>query len=269
MQDDQSLPHINLQMLGVLSFLHRIKAPIIFAILLFLWSVYYSPHPLIFFLILLLGMTIFQAITNYVSLASLLEDDVLPQPIPTQKFDRLLEDLKTEAVKIERLGFEEIDRYYIKRITYESVVFLFKHRQNNIYWEMTQVVRRIRYCSIFSEFDSGLYLTSLAIASGHFPRPTHSYLQALAQANYSTLLEVHQDALEIFEDHGHTAIAIPSENFQEHYLKVGKKFICHIMTIPLWYVKMTAWVLLKAGKKYQVPIREQLAKKIIKIPYNC
>ncbi|MBD2460873.1 hypothetical protein H6G89_07430 [Oscillatoria sp. FACHB-1407] len=236
-----------------------------FAILMVTWSTLFQIPLIIYNLLLLPGFALLIAWFNYAGLACVFLDEFIPHDIPERKFAKALKALEAEAVKIQQLGFEEIDRFYVKT-RFDLIELVFKHQHENIALSLLCFVGRATYISLSTELNNEVLVTTSSVKLSNFPRPSTSYLQTLGNTDHYLLLEAHKDAIEIFVDHGYSPVDMFQEPWRSRFLRLERYFIRYIMTIPFWALKMYFWVFTKPGKKYQVTIREQLARQIIQIP---
>lgn len=224
-----------------------------------------SPPWYVFLGLLLTLMVVGQLAANYLLImANLYPPDF--QVIPVEKHSQVMEELQQERLKIERLGFEEFDRYYLNYGSYQVISFFFHSNEAPIYCHLVQIVKRIRYAIFYSEFPDGSKLLTVGVPNaGHLPQPGNYYLQVLERAPYDRLLEAHQDALEVLEEHGHAPRELAIATFRDYYRQQSCESFEYITKIPFWPAKITFWVLFKAGKKYYVPLREQVATGTVQI----
>lgn len=220
------------------------------------------------YVLLITGLLFLVASANYVALACVFLDDFAFHSIPKHKFVNIIKPLEAEAIKIQRLGFEEIDRLYVKT-TVNSIQFVFKHQQENIILTLNAFAnggRHFRSVNLVTSFENNLSVTTTTSHSIHLPRPKNFYLQAIGTVDYYPLLEAHRDAIEIFGDRGYHPRDMLEEPWRSRCVRVEREFVGYVMSIPFWNLRGPFWVWFKAGKKYQLTLRDQLARKMIEIP---
>ncbi|MDX2215213.1 MAG: hypothetical protein SFY66_18260 [Oculatellaceae cyanobacterium bins.114] len=227
-------------------------------------SPYRLPFPIDFF-VLLPGLLFIIMGSNYVGFASIFLDEFVPRDIPERKFISTLKALEAELVKIQRVGFEEIDRFCI-RTKFDVIVFIFKHQHESIALTLVSYVGRTTHATFSTQFNDEALVSTSSLPISNFPRPSTSYLQTLGNIDYYSLLEAHKDAIEIFVDHGYKPIDMFDEPWRSRFLRLERYFIGYIISIPFWTLKALVWSYTKPGKKYQVTLREQLVRQIITIP---
>jgi hypothetical protein len=205
----------------------------------------------------------------YVGISSAFLAQCQPRSIPSGKFSNALRILDKEAEKISALDFELIDRFYLKR-NYEVIVYILKHRNNNIYWSLTHFVGRMTYSELFSEFENQIFLSTGSLgSSGNFPKPDNFYLQVFPNTLYDTFLGHHREAMEVFMSKG---CYLP-ENLlpyaRSEFTRIEYMINRHVTRYPFWAVQVVFWSLSNRGKKYRRSIQEQIDLRMITIPPSC
>lgn len=202
----------------------------------------------------------------YVSVLSAFLAQCQPRSIPSDKFAKTLQILDQEAEKIGALGFELIDRFYLKR-NYEVIVYILKHREENIYWSLTHIVGRMTYSELFSEFENQIFLSTGSLkSSGNFPKPDIFYIQVFPNARYDTFLSHHREAMEVFRANGCYPSQNPLPYDRSEFTRIEHIVNCHVMKYPFWATQVVFWSLSNRGKKYQKSIQEQIDSRMITIP---
>jgi hypothetical protein len=224
------------------------------------------PAPL-FLVLLLVLMVVSQVATNYLLIISM-SNPPDPLPLPTNKYKDFIDNLKLEALKIERLGFTEFDRYYFNLTGQETLNLFFKHQKDAIYCHLVQMIQhKILYAILYSEFPDDIkLLTVSAPNAGHLPHIETHYIQVLERADYAMLLEAHQDGLEVLADYGYRPLEIDPDHFRSYYRQQSRESFEYIQRIPFWMFKLSFWILSKAGKRFHMPLREQVAAGITQLP---
>jgi hypothetical protein len=203
---------------------------------------------------------------SYVSVLSAFLAQCQPRSIPSDKFAKILQILDQEAEKIGALGFELIDRFYLKR-NYEVIVYILKHREENIYWNLTHIVGRMTYSELFSEFENQIFLSTGSLkSSGNFPKPDIFYIQVFPNARYDTFLSHHREAMEVFRANGCYPSQNPLPYDRSEFTRIEYILNRHVMKYPLWATQVVFWSLSNRGKKYRKSIQEQIDSRMITIP---
>jgi hypothetical protein len=193
--------------------------------------------------------------------------EAAPRDIPSEQFTEILAQLGKTAESLDWLGFEEIDRFYLKR-TYNIVFVIYKHREKNIYWSLISFVGRLTYSELFSVFDNNLMLNTVNINTGHLPKPPNYYIQSLSNSDYGNLLAAHQDSCEVLAEYGYSPRTIPLNTFRDGFTKVERTIMAYMFTKFLWPLRINLWLLLQAGCKYRKPLREQFRLGTAQLPHE-
>lgn len=237
----------------------------VFAVSLVVASFYLQMPAYVFYPLLLIGMLGLLTFSNYTTLLNSFTEEGAPRSIPAN-FASKMAELEADANQMRQLGFEELDRHYIKR-NFDGLRIVLSHQQRPIYWNLTHFVKRLTYSELFTAFEDGSFLSTTSVSSGNMPLAEGIYMQCLERAQPSQLLEAHQDALEILMQYGYVPVNCITEQdaLRSFGRDVERQVVSHVTTVPLWPLKMTFWVLFKAGRKYCVPLREQIANNATKI----
>jgi hypothetical protein len=202
----------------------------------------------------------------YVSVLSAFLAQCQPRSIPSGKFTNALQGLDQVAEKIGALDFEVIDRFYLKR-NYGIIVYILKHREENIYWNLMHFVGRMTYSELFSGFENQIFLSTVSLgSSGNFPKPDNFYIQVFPNARYDIFLSLHREAMEVFRANGCYPSQNPLPYTRSEFTRIEYIISRHIMKYPLWATQVVFWSLSNRGKKYQKSIQEQLDSRMIMIP---
>ncbi|MBZ8181556.1 hypothetical protein [Oscillatoria salina] len=234
---------------------------------LIIWGIVFQPPGLVYFLVLILLFLILTSLANYENYTSVFLDKCTPRSIPERKFERTISQLTKEITEIEKLGFREIDRFYLKR-NYDIIIVILRDRQQSIDWYLISFANKIIFSELTTVFESDLFIFTVSIDAVHTLKPKNVYYQALLNANYATLLEAHQEALTLFRQRGHHPKEISPNSIRSHFVETERRENRYLMSIPFWAIKVTFWTLFKTGKKYRQPLSDQLELEIIKIPIN-
>jgi hypothetical protein len=205
------------------------------------------------------------SLQHFVSMKFAFLPEAAPRDIPVGQFTETLDRLEKTVENLDWLGFEEIDRFYLKR-SHNIVAVTCKHREKNIYWLLISFVGRLTYSELFSTFDNNLALNTININAGHFPRPPFHYAQVLPNNSYEDLLEAHQDGCAVLAEHGYSSLTIPLDTFRDQFTRGERTILTYMFTKPLWAFRINLWLLLQAGRKYRKPLREQLRLGTVQLP---
>ncbi|MEC4988686.1 MAG: hypothetical protein SAJ37_08050, partial [Oscillatoria sp. PMC 1068.18] len=213
-----------------------------------------------------------------------------PRSIPKRKpikFRRGISQLEKIIPEIEKLGFREIDRFYLRK-SYSFIVVVLRHPEKVIDWYLIYVPNLISnvypqktFLELSTAFESNLFLKTVSFDAVHTPtvsfdavhtpKPNNFYYQALIDSTYSTFasfLEIHEDAIEIFKQRGHFTQEIPIVSLRNRFVERERELSSYVRSFPFWAIKINYWVLTKAGREYCEPLRNQFELEIIEIPEN-
>ena len=237
---------------------------VIFSALMFAAYIYFRLSLIVFYPVLLIGLLGLLTLSNYATLFNSLMAEGAPRSIPS-KFAPKMAELEKEANKMRQFGFEELDRQYIKR-SFDGLRIIFKHQQRPIYWGLTHIVKNLTFSELLTLFENGSILSTTSY-SRDWPIPEGGYVQRLQNALPNQLLEAHQDALEILMQYGYVPVPCftKQDDLRQLIIKIERQVINKVMIIPFWPLRMSFWTLFKAGRKYNVPLREQIANETTKI----
>jgi hypothetical protein len=205
------------------------------------------------------------SLQHYVSMKYVFLPEAAPRDIPPGKFTRILAQLGETVESLGWLGFEEIDRFYLKR-NHNIVVIFYKHREKNIYWSLISFAGRLTYSEVSSVFDNNLMLNTVSIDIGHLPKPPSYYAQSFSNSDHRNLLAAHQDGCEVLAEYGYLPHAIPLNILRDDFTRVDRMVMAHLFTKFLWPFRINLWLLLQAGRKHRKPLREQFRLGTAQLP---
>ncbi len=241
---------------------------IIFPVLMFVAYIYFRLSLIVFYPILLIGVLGILTLSNYANLHKVFIDQGVAQSVPA-KFASKMAELEENANQMRQLGFEELDRQYIRR-NVDCLFIILRHQQRPIYWRLAQYPL-FTYSTLSTLFENGSFLTTKSINNVNHPVKNLDhrgiYVQCLENAKPSQLLEAHQDALEILMQYGYIPLPCFTEpdDLRQLMVEIERQVIRQVMIIPFWPLRMSFWIWFKVGRKYNVPLREQIANNTTKI----
>ncbi|MGP1382834.1 MAG: hypothetical protein ACTS2F_04690 [Thainema sp.] len=238
---------------------------IIFSALMLAAYIYFRLSFIVFYPILLVGLLGLVTLSNYANLFNALVDEGAPRSIPS-KFTFKMAELEEEANQMRQLGFEELDRHYIQR-SFDGLRIIFKQQQRPIYWSLIHIVKDLTFSELLTFFENGSVLSTTSTYSRDWPIPEGIYVQRLQNARPNQLLEAHQDALEILMQYNYVPVPCltKQDDLRQLTVEVERQVIRQVMEIPFWPLRMSFWTLFKTGRKYCVPLREQIANNTTQI----
>jgi hypothetical protein len=222
-----------------------------------------SFFPLVIITFIWLGISL----QNYVLMKCAFLAEAAPRDVPSERFTGTLAQLGKTAENLDRLGFEEVDRFYLKR-SYNAIIIVYKYRGKNIYCSLISSMGRLPYSEIFSVFDNNLMLSTANINTGHLPKPPNYYIQSLPNSDYGNLLAAHQDACEVLSEHGYLPCTIPLNTFRDAFTRVERTIMAYMFTKFLWPLRINLWLLLQSGRKYRKPLRDQFRLGTAQLPHR-
>jgi hypothetical protein len=231
--------------LGILTIL---TAVISFAVITFfkleLWAF------LLFFVpVYLVIVTVFTAWYN-------MRGAIKPESIPPSGFANRISQMDSIVPQIVRLGFREIDRFYLKMIP-DSVVYVFKHDSEPVYFCLYHLGTKMA-CDFVTRYGYDISLTTNNVPdAGVLPRPRKAMLQIFPGITYEQLYSNHISAHQFLLQNGVTTHDFPPAEFRSDFIEAMQKQWLYLKKHPIWPVTTIFKAVTKIGIGYRKPIQNQ------------
>jgi hypothetical protein len=213
---------------------------------------------------LIVGGLFMIAIPNYAQIMSPFLPEGMPCDIPADKYQRDLNILSTASEPITALGFEEYDRFYIGGF-YRVIVIIYQHPDMAMQWAAYRLLGRTNAFAIKSYFGDDLTLeTSSFQGGGKLPIHPSAYFQIGPAKNCAMLLNIHQDTIAVFQEHGYELV--PMGNPRDALLRSLQRQSQLIRGFKYWPIRMTLWMIFRSNFRYRKTLREQIAAGTTHIP---
>lgn len=141
-----------------------------------------------------------------------------PESIPGKGYATRIKDLDLDTKKLERLGFQKWDDFYLRMIP-DTIVYVLKHKEDSVYLCLYHLGAK-KTCDFFTRYDNEDTLTTCnTIDGGMTPRPQKALLQIITSVSYEQIFELHKKAHKFLFDKGFGQYDIARQEFRQYFLK--------------------------------------------------
>ena len=186
------------------------------------------------------------------------------EPIPQRGYTLRIRDLDLEIKKVESIGFEQIDAFYLKMIPH-SVTYVLKHREASVYLCLYHFGTK-KTCDFFTRYENDYTLTTCDnIDGGMTPRPGKSLLQIATNVSYEQLFEIHKKTHNFLIDKGLKLDELPQEEFRHYFLKNIYDYAQYVRTYSFGPIRLIFWTVSKRGRVHCKEIETHYNTGLIKL----
>lgn len=181
---------------------------------------------------------------------------IQPKAIPQSGFEGRVQALRLIAPDIERLGFREIDRFYLKMIP-DSIIIAYKHATEPVYFCLYHLGVKIS-CDFVTQYGYDISLTTNNLPDGGtLSRPPEAMLQIFPKLAYEELLSKHLSAHRFLLSKGLVLHDFQPYEFREKFMQSFKDQWSYLKRHPLWPFPTIFRSVTRLGIKYIAPIEKQ------------
>jgi hypothetical protein len=176
--------------------------------------------------------------------------------IPSKGYSSRIKELDIDAKKVDNLGFEKWDDFYLKMIP-DSIVYVFKNKEEPVYLCLYNFGSK-KTCDLFTRYENDYTLTTCnTVDGGMTPRSQKSLLQIVTNVSYENLFEIHKKAHEFLKNKGLRKFDIAKQEFRQYFLKSIHEYAQFVRKYPFWPVLLIFWTVIKRGRVYCKKIETQ------------
>lgn len=184
------------------------------------------------------------------------------EEIPPAGYEGRISALQQEEAGLQALGFERLDRFYLRMIP-DVVVFAYRHRQEPMFFCLYHMGSRIT-ADVVTRFAAEYSVTTCSTLDGGMaPRPPKSLIQCFDKSSWADLLEHHRKAIRFLESRNLKALDYKPSSFRAYLVQEVQTAFGHIRRISLWPGRLIFWTVTKRGRRFACPIEEQVRSGLV------
>ena len=205
---------------------------------------------------LLIFVPFFLVISTYFTAWYNMNGRIQPKAIPLSGYENRVQTIRTIALEIERLGFREIDRFYLGIIP-DTIIFAYKHSNEPVYFCLYHLGTKIS-CDFVTRYGYEITLTTNnVVEGGTMPRPAEAMLQIFPGNSYEQLFNKHLTAHRFLITKGITLHDFQTTEFREVFMRSFKTQWSYLKKHPLWPLQTIFRTITHIGIKSHVSIENQ------------
>lgn len=185
-------------------------------------------------------------------------------PDPPGRLRKQVDESDNEAEKVEAMGFRRFDRFFAKMMP-ETVTYIYEYNAYPAYLLIYHLGVK-KAGEIVSVLDNNYTLTtSSSLDSGHIPFDPQGYLQIVEEGSYKELIKRHKEALDFLKKSGIKPVRLFAPGLHEQMKESIGRMRENVLKTNFWPALLVFWVIFQRGRKYTIPLQEQVEKGITKI----
>lgn len=223
---------------------------------------YFFDIPLWLFVIVVIPLLVI-ALT-YGSFSYSFRQSLRIEPIPNKGYTSRIRSLDIEKIKVDNLGFEKVDDFYLKMIP-DTLIYVFKHKEEPVYLCLYHLGVKTT-CDFVTRYGDGYSLTTCNnIDGGMTPRPEKSLLQIITKVTYTDMFGIHMKAHNFLLHKGLRTHDVAEEEFRRYFLQCLHSQATYVRKFMFWPILLVFWTITKRGRVYCEEIETQHKRGLVRL----
>jgi hypothetical protein len=205
---------------------------------------------------LLIFVPLYLIVSTYFTAWYNMNGKIQPKSIPSSGYESRIQTINSIAPEIERLGFREIDRFYLGIIP-DTIIIAYKHTYEPVYFCFYHLGTKIS-CDYVTKYGYEMTLTTNNLAEGGtLPRPIEAMLQIFPKTSYEQLFHKHLIGHRFILSKGITLHDFQAGEFRDVFMRSFKTQWSYLKKHPLWPLPTIFRTVTRLGIKSLAPIEKQ------------
>jgi len=217
--------------------------------------------PMIFVYLIIIPALIFIFIQG--SFIYSFRESLKPVDIPGTGYDSRIKETE-KRMKDLPAGFKLTDRFYLKAIP-DSVTYIFFHDSEPVISCIYNFGTKVAADFVTLYSDGFTLTTNDTLDGGMAPRPEKNFIQLFPDQSYEKLYDKHMESHIFLIEKGLKYVSIHTGEFRHHFMREYRAQGEFIRKIPFWPIKLLIRTVTKYGRKYALPLKNQVERGITKI----
>lgn len=190
-------------------------------------------------------------------------DSLKPEEIPATGYGGRVTETENKLRELP-LGFKKIDRFYLKAVP-DSITYAFLNENEPVIGCLYHFGKKMGADFVTLYNDGYSLTTNNSFDGGMAPRYKKAFIQLFPEYDYEKLYGKHMESHIFLIEKGLRPVYIQGSEFRFYFMKEFKAQGEFIRKIPFWPVILLFRTISQYGKKYNLSIKKQYEKGMIKI----